>query len=343
MVGNYDKACPIWGTAANIVDKSAMGELSAVDSPRAGGLYKVDENGLNRLKNSQISEATKINLSRWIFEQHISGIEFATVTEKVIAESRSRQSRSVTTRIDDSLLWLGLEQKTIASKLSLIHDWHGIKGTDQKGFLFLNFLAATSSGSTDEGQKLLEFLAERGSVKTNSTNDCLLTPFGWSEVDSLRTKIASGTQAFVAMWFGGDMQDIFERGFKPGIEGAGYTAFKINDKNHNNKIDDEIIAEIRRSKFVVADFTSELLNLPNSDGTSFQEAIARGGVYFEAGFAKGLGKEVIWCARQDVIDAKVLHFDTRQFAHIGWKDADDLRERLTHHIAATLGDGPLKK
>ena len=42
-----------------------------------------------------------------------------------------------------------------------------------------------------------------------------------------------------------------------------------------NKIDDEIVAEIRRSKFIIADFSH------GSDG-------ARGGVYFEAGFAHGL-------------------------------------------------------
>lgn len=46
----------------------------------------------------------------------------------------------------------------------------------------------------------------------------------------------------------------------------------IGSKEHSNKIDDEIIGEIRRSAFIVADFTGH-----------------RGGVYFEAGFAMGLG------------------------------------------------------
>lgn len=64
----------------------------------------------------------------------------------------------------------------------------------------------------------------------------------------------------------------------------------------------------------------------------------RGGVYYEAGFAQGLGIAVIWMVRQDHIDN--VHFDTRQFNHITWPDAADLREKLKNRIGAVLGDGP---
>jgi nucleoside 2-deoxyribosyltransferase len=85
---------------------------------------------------------------------------------------------------------------------------------------------------------------------------------------------------------------------------------RIDKKEHSNKIDDEIIAEIRRSKFLVADFTCE------------KEKV-RGGVYFEAGFAMGLGIPVIWtCAQQSIGD---LHFDTRQYNHIVWDTPKTLR------------------
>ncbi|MFC1886373.1 hypothetical protein ACFLZM_04890, partial [Thermodesulfobacteriota bacterium] len=74
----------------------------------------------------------------------------------------------------------------------------------------------------------------------------------------------------------------------------------------NGKIDDEIIAQIRRSRFIVADFTGH-----------------RGGVYYEAGFAKGLGLEVIWTCNKNDIDK--LHFDIRQYNCIDWDwDADKL-------------------
>ena len=86
------------------------------------------------------------------------------------------------------------------------------------------------------------------------------------------------------LWPCGLMNPPKKRGKKVlncGIEDAGYEAVRIDEKEHTNKIDDEIIAEIRRSRFVVADFTQ------GKDG-------ARGGVYYEAGFAHGLGIEVIF-------------------------------------------------
>ncbi len=58
----------------------------------------------------------------------------------------------------------------------------------------------------------------------------------------------------------------------------------------------------------------------------------RGGVYFEAGFALGLGIPVIWTCHKDRISD--LHFDTRQYNHIDWKDVIDLRERLYNRIMA---------
>jgi nucleoside 2-deoxyribosyltransferase len=78
-----------------------------------------------------------------------------------------------------------------------------------------------------------------------------------------------------------------------------------------------IVAEIRRSGLVVADFTGN-----------------RGGVYFEAGFAMGLGIPVIWTCRDTDINA--VHFDTRQYNHIVWKEAGDLREQLQRRIEATI-------
>src|SRR5262249_39657567 len=97
-----------------------------------------------------------------------------------------------------------------------------------------------------------------------------------------------------------------------------------------NKIDDEIIAEIRRSRFLVADFTCELLE---HEGKTF--ALPRGGVYYEAGFAQGLGIPVIWTVRSDCIDH--VHFDTRQYSHVVWDDRADLRTKLRTRIGAVIG------
>ncbi len=129
------------------------------------------------------------------------------------------------------------------------------------------------------------------------------------------------------MWFDDSMDAVYKRGIAPGIEDAGYSSLRIDEKPDVNKIDDEIIAGIRRSRFVVADFTH------GDEGT-------RGGVYFEAGFAYGLNIPVIYTCRNDMVDE--LHFDTRQYAHIVWEsdDMDEFRTKLRDRILARIGEGP---
>lgn len=110
---------------------------------------------------------------------------------------------------------------------------------------------------------------------------------------------------------------------KPGIIAAGYRPFRVDQQEHADKVDDLIMAEIRRSKFLVADFSGQ-----------------RGGVYFEAGFAHGLGRPVIWMCCDEEKDK--LHFDTRQYNHILYLDSADAQAKLRNRIIAMLGEGAYK-
>ncbi|HYX09703.1 MAG TPA: hypothetical protein VE912_23445 [Bacteroidales bacterium] len=140
---------------------------------------------------------------------------------------------------------------------------------------------------------------------------------GWRRLKKLENNRKRSTQAFIAMWFNDDMKTAYTEGIKPALKESGYKPFRIDKQEHNEKIDDKIIAEIRESGLLIADFTGQ-----------------RGGVYFEAGFAKGLGIEVIWTCREDEVNK--LHFDTRQYNHIVWKTPEDLKTLLKNRIAATL-------
>ena len=178
---------------------------------------------------------------------------------------------------------------------------------------------------------MINYLSSRKFVNTKSNygssyrHACVVTVDGYRHVQKNITN-ADSRQAFVAMWFGEEMDPIYEEGIEKAIKNTGYKPLRIDRKEDVNKIDDEIIAEIRRSRFVVADFTQ------GEDG-------ARGGVYFEAGFATGLGIPVIYSCRKDKIDQ--LHFDTRQYHHIVWKTAEELRDQLEKRILALIGEGPL--
>ena len=143
-----------------------------------------------------------------------------------------------------------------------------------------------------------------------------ITVLGYQRIAEMVTNPDSA-QAFVAMWFGDEMDRVYDRAVDPAIREAGYQPVRIDRKPDVNKIDDEIIAEIRRSRFIVADFTH------GEDG-------ARGGVYFEAGFAFGLGIPIIYTCRKDAIDK--IHFDTRQYHHTVWENEGELRDLLEKRI-----------
>ena len=149
---------------------------------------------------------------------------------------------------------------------------------------------------------------------------------GYRRIEELKTDTDS-SQCFVAMWFDQSMDEAYEQGIKPAVETAGYSPLRIDRRDFIGKIDDEIIAQIRRSGFLVADFTQ------GDDGV-------RGGVYYEAGFAHGLGLPVIFTCHRGSIGK--LHFDTRQFNHIVWESPSELQRQLIHRIGSVLGDGPIR-
>ena len=85
------------------------------------------------------------------------------------------------------------------------------------------------------------------------------------------------------MWFDASMTDAFTNGLKAALEDdCHYRCRRIDAKEYNGDVVDEIMAEIRESRFVVCDLTGH-----------------RNGVYFEAGFAMGLSIPTIWTCRDD--------------------------------------------
>ncbi|MHA1613664.1 MAG: hypothetical protein ACTSYJ_02400 [Candidatus Thorarchaeota archaeon] len=148
-----------------------------------------------------------------------------------------------------------------------------------------------------------------------------INPKGWQRINALESiRLIKNPQAFVAMWFTEEMEEVYTDGIQKAIESDGITrSVRVDLIEHNTKICDRIIAEIRKSKYLVADFTGN-----------------RGGVYYEAGFAHGLGIPVIFCVSKLEMDMNGVHFDTQQYNHIIYENPEQLREKLEARIKATI-------
>lgn len=145
---------------------------------------------------------------------------------------------------------------------------------------------------------------------------------GWEQIQPLPRPGGIPGRCFVAMWFSEELRSAYEQGIMPAVKRAiGKEPLRIDQKEHNNEITDEIMAEIRNAQFIVADFTGH-----------------RAGVYYEAGFAMGLGRPVIWSCRKDHLGG--LHFDTNHKNHIVWETPAELNEMLYRRIRMTIVEKP---
>lgn len=176
--------------------------------------------------------------------------------------------------------------------------------------------------SREAGRFVLDELEDAGYIHTSATSDSLdaiVRGRGIARMQELEQEAGrlESSQAFVAMWFDPSMNDAFDLGIGPALEDCGFTAIRVDRTDHANKICDEVVAQIRKSRFIVVDVTDQ-----------------RQAVYFEAGFALGLDIPIIWTCRDDK-DLK-LCFDTRQYPHILWLTPDDLRQQLTHRVRALV-------
>ena len=291
-VTNDQAQCFIWGSSVDSAETGADGLITVRGSSRADGDYLISADAIEALM--ALEEEMKARLTYRLIKARQQGIEFPEVDHSLVEEVRVADTTEVHKRAAQLLGYVAAKTSTIGQHVRIYPDDAGA-------------LAWSESTGPGEITYLLEYLAERKWVDVWSSGpDYRITVDGFTHHEAQRT-FQESSQAFVAMWFDSSMDDVYTEGIRPAIEESGYEALRIDYTEHINKIDDEVIKEIRKSRFVVADFTSG-------------DCGARGNVYFEAGFARGLDIPVIWtCQGNQVNDA---HFDTRQFNHIAWNDPD---------------------
>ena len=238
------------------------------------------------------------------------------VTQQTVEFAKRKALLGVAARAERLLHYLQTKSRTIGQPVNL--NWERPYANDYEA------MAYSESLSLEEVGFLKDYLIHQGWVSDRGQNHYVLTVDGYRHLADAKVRVDS-SQAFVAMWFHDNMVGAFDDGIAPAVEAAGYSSFRIDRKEHVNKIEDEVIAEIRRSRFLVADFTH------GPDG-------ARGSVYYEAGFAHGLGLPVIFTCREDYVDR--LHFDTSHYNHIVWTEPCELCGQLKTRILAVIGQGP---
>lgn len=145
---------------------------------------------------------------------------------------------------------------------------------------------------------------------------------GWDYYDNLQHGENTYRKAFMAMKFGEDnLNTILDNIFKPAIQQTGFELQILSDAPKAGLIDDRLRVEIQASDFIIADLTHDNL-----------------GAYWEAGYAEGLGKPVIYTCEKTKFEEDKTHFDTNHHLTIVW-DSENPQlagEDLKATVRATL-------
>ncbi len=220
---------------------------------------------------------------------------------------------SLNEQINNIILWLG--QATRPGELL------GIEGKTHQSIMgAINF---------DGFGFVLDHLKERGFIESSvdpGTARCegyvKLLFEGWEYYRELEKGAIDSRKAFMAMKYGdAELDKIVEDHFAPAVAETGFELYRLDKDPKGGLIDDRLRVEIRNSRFLISDLTHD-----NS------------GAYWEAGYAEGLGKPVIYTCKKEKFDEDKSHFDTNHHLTVLW-DADNIEDAvksLKATIRATL-------
>ncbi len=151
-----------------------------------------------------------------------------------------------------------------------------------------------------------------------------LTLRGWDRFAELEREAVGSKTAFMAMKFNEPtLNRMYEDHFKAAVLKTGFDLRNLGEDPPAGLIDNRLRVEIRNSRFLIADLTH-----------------GSNGAYWEAGFAEGLGKPVIYTCERSVFEdpQKRTHFDTNHHHTVVWDSQDPGKsvKDLKATIRATL-------
>ena len=183
--------------------------------------------------------------------------------------------------------------------------------------------------------RLVKELIERGDLRGSDVSDMEiiyvnLTLQGWKAYEDEKQGKFSGKYGFIALKFDDPILDPFVSSvIKPTIkDGIGYDLVDMRDVAQSGIIDNIMRNQIQDSAFVIVDLTHD-----NS------------GAYWEAGYAEGLGKPVIYICQKTKFDDAKTHFDTNHCTTVLWSVEEDnsFRRQLIATLRRSLNMFPVEE
>lgn len=300
-------ACPICESPLRSQTPN-IGEVIKYDCPRCGSFELVGSlvGVLPGMLSQDRDAATK--LSHAIRQANERKEPLALDTD-LAKEILKRPLPSPSEQADLLIRWLATNVPDLGETVNVNFDKHGslIGSKSRAGFEMVVEHLITSD--LIKGRIL-----PGGGLAANVT----LTFKGWAHYENLKLGGKVYRKGFMAMKYGDpELNDMLESVFKPAAKRAGFDLFKSDDIPKAGLIDDLMRVGIQSADFLIADLTHD-----------------NPGAYWEAGYAEGLGKPVIYTCEKSKFESEQTHFDTSHHLTIVWDKAD--RKSSGVQLAATI-------
>jgi len=337
-MGNYDNGygnkCPICGKEnISISCFSASGEYLYYNCPDCGNFFAPDIDYDELKKYPQYYPKFKYNfnhLKSYLFYHETNDRAFLIPQKEyeVLDKPQYAKIYNLTNEMVENWYPKNFAEK-IDKILLKIYSWLPYDGCkisiDNKiAQLFFYDNKVPRQNKKEEGidertqvKYILDYLKENKYIIVDDYNAHVvqLTPKALERIYELQKYSTNNKNVFVAMKFGEETQALREK-LKEGLEG--FNVRIMDEIEHNHQIVPEMLYEIRNSKFVIAELSHH-----------------NNGAYYEAGYALGLGKEVIHICQKDEL-TNGLHFDVAQVNTIVYENIDEIPEKLKKRIQATI-------
>jgi hypothetical protein len=304
------RICPVCESALNEPQIAVAGDWEPFDCPNCGRFRLSGQALAQRPPRWQVTPRARAVLSHAIRKMQKPG-EWPLLTTDVIAAILDA----------DVLPWP-------SEQLDLLIELVGTRGGpgDRTAVMVYDDRARLGAATGEGVMWVILALQDAGLGKLEGQlgprQEVVLTLEGWKRFQELRAGRSSSRRAFMAMKYGDpELEALYLGTLVPAVERTGFKLSRLDANPPAGLIDVRLRAEIRRARFLIADLTH-----------------GNAGAYWEAGFAEGLGKPVIYMCKEAVFRANPTHFDTNHSHHVLWHPdrCEDCGRELSASIRATL-------
>lgn len=308
--------CPICESSLESIKPSER-DTYKINCKRCGN-YEITEDALTKFQRSDLADKT-LSVSYWIRKNQTNDsktrIDINTMRSILIPfeQPKLQEQEDNLLRFISSIIGKpdGYTSIPISHLISLVG------AVDEGNVMYVADSLKKQGLITHQGFQYTWYDGERHPIVDELKAQ--LTPVGWRRCEDLKTSNKVFI-AFMAMEYKNSRLDEFYRvTLKPTLTEIGFDLRRLDEEPKAGIIDNHLRAEIKKAKLLIADLSTD-----------------NRGAYWEAGYAEGLGKEVIYICEKGKL--KDIHFDTNhcQTVPFDWNDLDSFQKQLKATIRATF-------